>query len=99
MRKTRAVVWTPTARRTLKEHVAFIKKISPSGAVRVRKEILLTTRFLATDAEMYQLDEYRLDLNSNIRRFFRWHYKVVFEILTDKVVILKVLHTSQNPTE
>lgn len=97
MKKTRTVVWTPTARKAFKEHIAFIKQISPSAAARVRKEILSTVRLLANDAEIFQLDEYRQDLNSNIRRFFRWHFKVVFEVDADRVVILKVLHTSMDP--
>jgi plasmid stabilization system protein ParE len=50
--------------------------------------------------EMYQLDEDFADsLFLNIRRFFRWNYRVVYQVCEKEIVILNVFHTSAGSTE
>jgi toxin ParE1/3/4 len=34
---------------------------------------------------------------SDIRYILKWHYKIVFQIANDKIRILSVFHTAQNP--
>ena len=91
--KKRSIVWTEKASESLDAFCEYIKKDSPSAAKRVKREIILSAKQLGTNPEVYQLDEVFAGSNQNIRRFFRWGYKVVYQIYEKEVVILDVFHT------
>ena len=97
--KKRSIVWTEKASESLDSFCEYIDKDSPSAAKRVKREIILTAKQLATNPEVYQLDEVLVDPNKNIRRFFRWSYKVVYQVFEKEIVILDVFHTSVGATE
>ena len=97
--KKRSIVWTEKASESLDAFCEYIKKDSPSAAKRVKREIILSTKQLGTNPEVYQLDEIFAGSNQNIRRFFRWSYKVVYQIYEKEVVILDVFHTSAGSSE
>ncbi len=67
---------------------------SASAAKKVRKEIVSIAGSLNKNAEMYQLDEILSSDSQNIRRFFRWSYRVVYLVTEKEVVILNIYHTS-----
>ncbi|RED98838.1 type II toxin-antitoxin system RelE/ParE family toxin [Marinoscillum furvescens] len=57
------------------------------------------SRGLNTYPEKYQLDEYYPNNPENIRRFFRWSYRIVYQVNEKSIDILNVLHTSQEPNQ
>jgi plasmid stabilization system protein ParE len=75
--KRKQVVWTARAAKSLTNFCEFIKQDSPSAAKKVRSEILLTAKKLSDYPEMFQIDEMMGDPELNIRRFFKWNYKIV----------------------
>lgn len=77
----------------------YIEKDSSSAAKRVKREIILAAKQLALNSELYQLDELFAGSNQNFRRFFRWSYKVVYQVYEKEVVILDVFHTSADSSE
>ncbi|MCW5912700.1 MAG: type II toxin-antitoxin system RelE/ParE family toxin [Cyclobacteriaceae bacterium] len=81
---------------SLNKFCELIALDSPSASKKVRKEIILSAGKLATHAEMYQLDELFEDPGLNIRRFFRWNYKIVYQVHAKEVVILNIFHTRTN---
>lgn len=97
MRK-RKIIWTMAAVEAIDEFCEYIHRESPSAARRVKREIVLTAKKLATNSEMYQLDEFFTE-QKNIRRFFRWSYRIVYQVLEKEVVILGVFHSSSPPDE
>lgn len=78
------------------EYCAIIEKDSPTASKKVRTEIIRAARALAAHPEKYQLDELRDEHSKNVRRFFRWSYKIVYEVLETDVVILNIYHTSRD---
>lgn len=94
---SRKVEWTRMASASLDYYCDRIAEDSLSGAKKVRKEIVLTAKTLSKNPELYQLDEYYPDNRGDIRRFFRWGYRVVYQVRKDKVVILNIYHTSRHP--
>jgi plasmid stabilization system protein ParE len=78
---------------------AYIEKDSPAAAKRVKREIVLSAKQLASNAEMYQLDELFGNSEMNVRRFFRWSYKVVYQVFEREVVVLDIFHTRSNALE
>lgn len=94
--KSRRVVWTLKAVNSLNEFCDFIAKDSETAWQKVRNEIIRTAGSLSTNPEVYQVDEHYNGRSQNIRRFFRWSYKVVYQILDKEIVILDVFHTKMN---
>ena len=96
---SKKVVWTTRASASLDCYCDIIAEDSSSIAKKVRKEIILTTKKLSKNPFLYQLDEYYLDNPGNIRRFFKWSYKVVYQVTEQRVVVLEVYHTSTSPDQ
>lgn len=99
MVKRKKVIWSKTAVRSLNAHYDYISKDSVNAAKRVRSEIINASKTLDLYPEKYQLDEYYPNNPGNIRRFFKWSYRIVYEVKEDSVDILNVLHTSQEPNQ
>ena len=97
--KRRSVVWTLKAAEALDMFCDYIGKDSPSAAKKVKREIILAAKQLALNPELYQLDEFFAGSDQNIRRFFRWSYKVIYQVNEKEVVILDVFHTSSDLSE
>lgn len=95
--KRKKLLWTQKAIESLRYYCQRIKENSPKYAELVRKEIIKTAAQLPDFPEKYQLDEYYDFNNGNIRRFFRWSYRVVYEVTDDSIIILDVVHTSTEP--
>ena len=91
------VIWSEKAIESLKEHHDRIKEDSPKAAKRVKSEIVSASRRLTQHSDQYQLDEYYLNNPGNVRRYFRWSYRIVYQVNEQTVNILNVLHTSQEP--
>jgi addiction module RelE/StbE family toxin len=91
------VVWTATAKKSLREIYDYILLDSPMAARRVRDELISAANQLAEYPEKYQHDEYHVSESRNIRRFFKWSYRIVYEIRENQIIILAVIHTSTAP--
>jgi plasmid stabilization system protein ParE len=91
------VIWSERAKQSLKAHHDYIKQDSAAAAKRVKLEIINSSKDLPLHPEKYQLDEYYPNNPGNIRRFFRWSYRIVYQINEENIAILNVLHTSQEP--
>lgn len=99
-KKRLKLIWSTKAEQSLERIYQHIKEKSPSAAIRVKSEIFKTTRNLSSFPEKYQLDEYYSNNPGNIRRFFRWTYRIIYEINEETIDILNVIHAgkdSDNP--
>jgi plasmid stabilization system protein ParE len=97
LQKYKRVIWSDKAKIQLKDHYDWIKLDSKIAADNVRREIIRSTKDLALGPDKYQLDEYYPNNPGNIRRFFRWSYRIIFQVQEDHIAILNVIHTSQEP--
>ena len=91
------VEWSKRAKASLDYYYDQIAVESPTSAKKVRREIVITAKTLSKNPNLYQIDENYPDNPGNIRRFFRWSYRVVYQVREERVVILNVFHTSQHP--
>lgn len=98
-KRNRKIIWSDKAKYALKKHYEHIKEDSLLAAKRVKNEIIKSTKNLNSYPEKYQLDEFYPDNPGNIRRYFKWSYRIVYEINEDTIDILNVLHTSQEPKQ
>lgn len=97
--KKKKIIWSERAIASLKEHYDHIKQDSVPAAKRVKSEIINASKSLNTYPEKYQLDEYYPNNPGNIRRFFRWSYRIVYQVNEKTIDVLNVLHTSQEPNQ
>ena len=96
--KKKQVIWSDRAKSSLKEYYDYIKKDSVPAAKKVKSELIKASKTLRSNPEKYQMDEYYPNNPGNIRRFFRWSYRIVYQVNEQTIDILNVLHTSQEPT-
>jgi len=93
-----AVRWDMQAAADLKAICQHIKKESPDGAERVKKELLRLAKSLATFPEKYPVEPLLKDGKGNYRSVAKWHYKMIYELTEHEVIILMIFHTRQNPS-
>ena len=95
--KTYQVIWSNLAKEQLKEVYKYIKKNSDINAKKVRTEILLSTRVLATGKEIYKADELKQDNRGDYRAYVIYSYRITYKIKQNTIEILRVRHTSREP--
>jgi len=96
MKKHYRVVIPPTAKESLRNIIEYIKKVSPIAAIKVRKKLIETAKGLNELPERFSKEEYLSGKTGNYRSVTRWHYKIVYKVLSDEVVILRFIHTSRD---
>jgi plasmid stabilization system protein ParE len=68
------------------------------AAIKVKNEIISATKLLKDYPKKFQLDEFYPDNPGNIRRFYKWSYRIVYEIKEYSIDILNIIHTSKEPS-
>ena len=97
--KVYEVIWSNKAKEQLKEAFLYIKKKSEQNAKKVRTEILLSTRILASGKEIYKADELKQSNKGEYRAYVIYSYRLSYKIKKDSIEILRVRHTSREPLE
>lgn len=85
------IVWRNRARRDLESAFTYISSESPSGAQRIRSQILHSVEFLAEWPEMAPVGR------DGFRELAvpRTRYVVIYRLVAESVVIHRVIHSSQ----
>ncbi|WP_396166492.1 type II toxin-antitoxin system RelE/ParE family toxin [Flavobacterium sp.] len=86
------VIWTFEAEKDLDEIYEFYLQVSDKIALKIISEIILETDKIVF-LEEFQVDE----INSNYRRIFVRHFKIVYRVVTNEIVIFGVFDSRQNP--
>ena len=88
------ILWSATAEKSLEGIFDYYFKYSEQSAERIRKQILekiSTLRFI----KQYQIDE----VNPDYRRIIVRHYKVVYKVEKQTILILNIFDTRQDPAK
>lgn len=93
MARVKRVIWTLEVTKDLEEIFSFIAEKSPVSASRTIETIIEAAENLRF-SEQYQADEY----NPKYRRLIVSHYKLVYKILNDELVILRAFDTRIDPS-
>lgn len=97
MKKYYRVIIPPTAKESLRDIIEYIKRDSPSAAIKVRKKLIETVKSLKELPKRYSSEVYLKDKPGNYRSVTQWHYKIIYKVLDDEVLILRFMHTSRDP--
>jgi plasmid stabilization system protein ParE len=94
----RKIIWDSRAIDSIKSIFIFLKyKASLKVANQVRDKILREVRALTLIPEKNPKEPYLADLSGDFRFKLVWNYKIIFEVLPDRILILDIFHTSRNP--
>ena len=92
------IKWNRKALQQFDEAIAYINARSPHSADKVQKDLLAKIDGLLKHPERYNLDKYKKDNNGSFRAFEIYHYRISYRYKKDEVRILRLRHTSMNPT-
>ncbi|MDR0865926.1 MAG: type II toxin-antitoxin system RelE/ParE family toxin [Candidatus Symbiothrix sp.] len=89
--------WAPRSKKDLKEIYNYIKERDTNSALYV----VNTIRQKAKEATFYPTKgPIEPTINEERVRFLiKWSYKIIYEIKTDHILVLRVFHMSQNPNK
>ena len=93
------VVWSIDAKRQLRDAYHYIRKDSLQNAIKVRKDIVDIARKLPQHPEKYNTDKYKYCNDNSYRAFEKHHYRISYRVLETQIRILRVRHTSMEPSE
>ena len=97
MKKHYRVIIPPAAKESLRDIIDYIKKDSPSAAIKVRKKLIAKAKSLGELPERFSSEPFLINKPGNYRSVTQWHYKIIYKVLDDEVLILRFMHTSRDP--
>ena len=86
------VVWTFEAENDLDDIYEFYLQVSDEIALKIISEIILETDKIVF-LEEFQVDE----INSKYRRIIVRHFKILYRVVSNEIVIFAVFDSRQNP--
>ena len=93
------VVWTSDALNDLDEVYEFIAQKSIQRAIKTVEAILDQADQLITHPYSGQKEEGLQHLSDNYRYLVKDHYKTIYQVLEQRVVIIQVFDTRQDPSK
>ena len=93
--KSFPIRWDEEALKDLKTIYKYIKKQSPSGAEKVKIELIRLVGTLGKNPEKYPKEPLMLN-EGNYRYIPKWSYKIIYEITSHEVIVAMIFHTSQS---
>ena len=92
------VVWSEFSQSILRDIFNYYKKnASKAVAVKIKNQILLSTKHLAENPEVGQIEPLLEELNENHRHIVTGNFKGVYKITENHILITDVFDTRQNP--
>ena len=88
------ILWSKRAGKSLENIFNYYFKLSEPSAERIRKDNLKTVATLRF-VEQYQVDE----INTEYRRMVIRHYKIVYKVKRNAILILNIFDTRQDPSK
>ena len=99
VKKKLPIKWDKEAVEDLRTIYRYIKKKSPDNAEKVKKELLKIARGLNSFPEKYPEEALLKEEKGNFRSITKWHYKIIYEITSNEIIIIMIFHTSQHPSK
>jgi addiction module RelE/StbE family toxin len=93
------IIWSKRSLRQFKKLYEYIKEESPKGADKVREAIITTSEKLKTTPLMFEADRFKTNNNGAYRAFTEFDFRVTYKVKANRIIILKIIHTSQKPKD
>ncbi len=93
------IEWDINERERFKELIKDIKKRSENLARRVKDKVKENLNFVKQNPEIFEADILKTDNDLTYRKFTALHIRVVYKIDSDKIIIVRIRHSSSEPAE
>jgi len=93
----RTIRWTKIAIRQFHAAVDYIRLDSVQNAEKARLTILAKVNSLVDDKLVHRKDPYKKDNDGSFLYFEIVKYRIVYRLIGNEVVIVRVRHTSREP--
>jgi plasmid stabilization system protein ParE len=94
------IVWTDFAIRNLKDIFDYYStKVNKKVAHKIRKQILQSSKQLIHNPNSGPIEPNLTILNKNHGYLVSGHYKLIYRIVSDEIIINDVFDTRQNPAK
>ena len=91
--------WDNKAKENLDAIYDYIADDSINAARKVKKELIKLAHSLSEFPNKYSIEEYLIDETENYRSVSKWHYKIIYEVTDEYLIIADIFHTSQHPSK
>lgn len=94
------VVWTDFAIKNLQDFFDYYAfKVNKKLAHKIRKQILKSSRQLIKNPNSCPIEPNLKILNKNHRYLVCGHYKLIYRVVDDEIIINDIFDTRQNPAK
>ena len=93
----REISWDKEATIYFSKSIGYIRKQSSQNADKVKQEILKKISELSLLPEIHPPDQYKENNDGNYRSFELHGYRISYLVKEQKIIIVRVRHTSQEP--
>jgi len=93
------IEWTLMAKDDFKSILSYYKKRSPKGYGLVKTAVIENIKQAARAPIIFNSDLLKNPKDVNVRAFTVYHTRVSYLIEKDKLVVLRLRHTSREPKE
>ena len=91
------VVWSKSAKESLKQAFKYIALDSLSNAQMVKNTIIDSTIELSKNPEKHPLDKFKTENDGTWRAFEKHHYRISYRVLQNELRVVRMRHTSRSP--
>ncbi len=91
------VRWDLKAAEHLKEIYRYLQEQNPSSAEKIKQSILISTKTLELNPEIYAVDRLKKNNKGDFRAYEKFTYRISYRIKANQLSILRVRHNSRKP--
>ncbi len=97
MNKDYTILWSYQAKESLDNIYKYIKNNSLQNARKVKNKIITTVNDLIIFPEKFPREPVFDKTKGNFRFAVVFSYKIIYELTEEKIIVLDIFNTAQNP--
>jgi len=63
----------------------------------LKSKVLKSFKEIAIHPFMYQIEDNYLNNQGDVRRFFCWDYRIIYQVREKEIIVLKIIPSRSNP--
>ncbi len=92
------IIWSDFASKTLFDIFTYYKiRAGKSVALKIKNNVFLATKQLLNHPDSGQLEPSLLQLNENHRYIVSGHFKIIYKLVKEEILITDIFDTRQDP--
>ena len=93
----RKIKWTKRAKSELDHYSYQMSESSLSRSKTLKNKVLKSLKDVAIYPFMYQIEDRYINNKGDVRRFFCWDYRIIYQVKEKQIIVLKIVSTHSTP--